>query len=114
MTTTIATTITATTAVAVPITPATVITGAIVPIARAGAAIISAASADDHARLDHWSAIAISGLIARGVGGISGVVPAIRVSRRAVRVDGTAGHQGGRSEDQTCNCEFHNEREGVR
>jgi hypothetical protein len=79
------TTITATTAVAVPITPATVITGAIVPIARAGAAIISAASADDHARLDHWSAIAISGLIARGVGGISGVVPA--TAQPATRAD---------------------------
>jgi hypothetical protein len=110
----IAATITATTAVAVPIAPATVITGAVVPIARAGAAVISASSADDHARLDHRSSIAISGLIARGVGGISGVVAAIRVSRRAVRVDGTAGHEGGRSEDQTCNCEFHIERGGVR
>jgi hypothetical protein len=99
------------------------ITRAVVPIARARAAVISAAAIDDHARLNNRSAIAITGfvawrrggLVASGVawGGISGIAAASCVSGRAVRVDGAARHQGGRGEDQACNCEFHHERKDV-
>jgi hypothetical protein len=114
-------------AVAVPVAPAAprwrvAITRAVVPIARTRAAVISAAAVDDHARLNDRPSIAITGFVAwRGgfvacgvarVGG-SGVAAASRVSGRAVRVDGAAGDQGGRSEDQACNCEFHHEREDI-
>ncbi len=40
------------------------ITRTVVPIARARAAVISAAAIDDHARLNNWSAIAITGFVA--------------------------------------------------
>ena len=99
------------------------ITRAVVPIAWAGASVISAASANDHAGLDNRAAIAITGFVAWRDGfvacrvarvGRSGVAAAGRISGRAVRVDGATADQGGRSEDQACNCEFHHEREDVR
>jgi hypothetical protein len=96
----------------------TAIPGAIVPIAGTGAAIVSAApaapAANDHARLNNRGAItvtiAIAGLVTCGdarVGWISGIAAAGGVSGGAVWIHGATGYEGGRSEDQRCNCEFH-------
>jgi hypothetical protein len=107
---------------AAPVTPAALrrraaISRAVVPIAGARAAVISVATANDHARLNNRSAIAVTGFVAwrvAGVGrGIGGIAAVSCVRGRAVRINGAACHQGGRGEHQTCNGEFHHERKGI-
>lgn len=95
----------------------TAISRAVVPIARARAAVISAATANDHARLNNRSAITVTGFVARRVAGVArgigGIAAVSCVRGRAVRINGAACHQGGRGEHQTCNGEFHDERKGI-
>jgi hypothetical protein len=96
--------------IAAAVTPAAgrraAITGAVVPISRAGAAVISAAPANDHTGLNDRRAIPITGLVARRVSGVRGIA-ARRVGGRAVRINGATGHESGRSDDQTCSYKFH-------
>ncbi len=105
---------------AAPVAPAALwrrapITRTVVPIARARAAVIGVATADDHARLNYRSAIAVTGFIAWGIAGvargISGIAAVSCVRGSAVRINGAACYQRGRSDDQACNCEFHHELE---
>lgn len=105
---------------AAPVAPAALwrrapITRTVVPIARARAAVIGVATADDHARLNYRSAIAVTGFIAWGIAGVArgigGIAAVSCVRGSAVRINGAACYQRGRSEDQACNCEFHHELE---
>jgi hypothetical protein len=104
-----------------------VITRTIVVVSRTRAAIIATAvttpkshtHANGHARVDNRSAISISvprviaspGIIPSRISWvarrrISGIA-ARRVSRRAIGINCTPGHQGSGSDNESCNCKFH-------
>lgn len=98
-----------------------VITRTIVVVSRPRAAIVTTAVTapkpptytNDHARVDNRSAISIAvprviaSRISRGARRRISGIAARRVSRRAIGINCTPSHQGSGSDDESCNCKFH-------